>query len=164
MTVLLTSIPLPVRERALQPVKAFALQTSPPTPDADACRLAVDVARGDEGAFRELYDRYHKRLFRFALVLGGGDESLAQETVQSVFLTAAAKLRRAENEAHLWNWLARVTRQQLAKSWRQRQRDSALVSMAHLPEFADAHETDSVLEESLDAALLRMEPGDRELI
>ena len=36
--------------------------------------------------------------------------------------------------------------------------------MAHLPEFADAHETDSVLEESLDAALLRMEPGDRELI
>ncbi len=114
--------------------------------------------------FRQLYDRYRPRLFRLALVLGRGDELLAQDTVQSVFMTAAAKLRRVDSEEHLWNWLARVARQQLAKAWRQRQRDSAVVGMANLPECPDTMASDSVLEESLDAALLAMDAEERQLI
>ena len=122
------------------------------------------MARGDEAAFRQLYDRYQPRLFRLALVLGRGDESLAQDTVQSVFVTAAAKLRRVDSEEHLWNWLARVARQQLAKAWRQRQRDPAVVGMADLPECPDAVKPDSVLEESLDAALQAMDAEERQLV
>ena len=158
-------MPFPVCERASRvTVKAFHSPTSPPSVDAEARRLAASVAHGDDDAFRELYDRYHQRLFRFALTLGQGDESLAQETVQSVFITAAAKLRRVENEEHLWNWLARIARQQLAKVWRQQRRDSAIVGMADLPECAEAHESDSVLEKNLDTALLAIEPDDRQLI
>jgi RNA polymerase sigma-70 factor (ECF subfamily) len=111
-----------------------------------------------------LYDRYHQRLFRLVLVLDHGDEALAHETVQSVFVTAAGKLRRVESEGHLWNWLARIARQQLAKAWRQRQRDSPVVAMANLPESSGPHEADSVLEENLDAALLSIGAEDRELI
>ena len=143
---------------------ASSLQTSRSSADADARRLAAAVARGDEAAFRQLYDRYQSRLFRLALVLGRGDESLAQDTVQSVFVTAAAKLRRVDGEEHLWNWLACVARQQLAKAWRQRQRDPAVVDMADLPEPPDAVKPDSVLEENLDAALQSMETEDRRLI
>ena len=158
-------MPFPVCERASRvTVKAFHSPTSPPSVDAEARRLAASVAHGDDDAFRELYDRYHQRLFRFALTLGQGDESLAQETVQSVFITAAAKLRRVENEEHLWNWLARIARQQLAKVWRQQRRDSAIVGMADLPECLGSHESDSVLEENLDTALLAIEPDDRQLI
>jgi RNA polymerase sigma factor (sigma-70 family) len=131
---------------------------------AEAGRLAAAVARGDEAAFRELYDRYHHRLFRFALVLGRGDETLAHDAVQAVFVTAAKKLRAAESEKHLWNWLARVARQQLAKAWRQRRRDYAVIGMADLPECVDGVEPDSVLEESLDAALLAMDADERELV
>jgi RNA polymerase sigma-70 factor (ECF subfamily) len=155
----------PVPGPASRPAgETFPVQTSLPAANADARRLAAAVGRGDEAAFRELYDRYHDRLFRFALVLGHGDEPLAGEIVQSVFVTAAAKLRRVESEEHLWNWLARVARQQLARTQRQRRRDPAVVDVADLPDCADPREPDSVLEEKLDAALLAMEPDERQLI
>jgi RNA polymerase sigma-70 factor (ECF subfamily) len=147
-------------------VETASVQSSPadPAANADARRLATAVARGDEAAFREFYERYHRRLLRFALVLGGGDETLAQDAVQAAFVTAAKKLRGAESEEHLWNWLARVTRQQVAKIWRQRHRDSAVVGVADVPESIDGAESDSMLEESLDAALLAMNADDRELL
>jgi RNA polymerase sigma-70 factor (ECF subfamily) len=158
-------MPFPALEPTSRPTAAASsLQTSRSSADAEARQLVAAVARGDEAAFRRLYDRYQPRLFRLALVLGHGDESLAQDTVQSVFVTAAAKLRRAESEEHLWNWLARVARQQLARVWRQRQRDSAVVGMADLPECPDAVKSDSMLEESLDAALREMDTEERRLI
>jgi RNA polymerase sigma-70 factor (ECF subfamily) len=164
MTVSATSMPLPFQARTPRPtVEAASLQSNHAT-DADARRLAAAVARGDEAAFREFYERYHRRLFRFALVLARGDETLAHDAVQSAFVTAAKKLRRAESEEHLWNWLARVARQQLAKAWRQRQRDSAVVGMAEPPDCADGVKPDSVLEEILDAALLAMDADERELV
>ena len=145
-------------------VESSSANPSTPGIDAEAHRLAAAVARGDEAAFRQLYDRYHQRLFHLALVLGSGDELLAHDTVQSVFVTAAAKLRRIDSEEHLWNWLARVARQQLARTRRQRQRDSAVIGMADPPECPDGVESDSVLEKNLDAALLEMDPEERELI
>ena len=158
-------MPLLVKARMPRPaVGRASLQPSHADADAAARRLAVAIARGDEVAFREFYERYHRRLFRFALVLGKGDESLAQDAVQAAFVTAAKKLRVAESEKHLWNWLARVTRQHLAKNWRQRRRDSTVVGMAELPECVDGVEPDSVLEESLDSALLAMDAVERELL
>jgi RNA polymerase sigma-70 factor (ECF subfamily) len=97
-------------------------------------------------------------------VLGCGDESLAHDAVQAAFLTAAAKLQAAESEKHLWNWLARVARQQLAKARRQRRRNSAVIGMADVPDCPDGVELDSQLEESLDAALLAMDADERELV
>jgi RNA polymerase sigma-70 factor (ECF subfamily) len=132
--------------------------------DAEASRLATAIARGDEAAFRALYDRYHARLFRFALVLGRGEESLAHDAVQSTFVTAARKLRRADSEEHLWNWLARITRQHLAKSWRTRQRESTLMTVDELPDCPAAAAPDSALEEILDSALNLMESEERHLI
>jgi RNA polymerase sigma-70 factor, ECF subfamily len=165
MTVATNPMPMLVRKPLPHSiVEAPNMQITPSGADADARRLAVAVARGDETAFRQLYDRYHQRLFRFALVLGRGDEQLARDTVQSVFVTAAAKLSHAENENHLWNWLARVARQQLARSWRRQQRDSSVIGMADLPEWPDAVESDSRLEENLDAALLAMGAEDQRLI
>lgn len=165
MTVSATTIPLPVKVRTPRPtVETACLQSHPADADAAARRLAAAVARGDETAFREFYEGYRGRLLRFALVLARGDETLAHDAVQAAFVTAAKKLRGVTGEEHLWNWLARVARQQLAKSWRQRQRDSSVVGMAEPPDFADGAEPDSVLEESLDAALLAMDAEERELV
>ncbi len=153
------------REQAPQAtVGASRVPTSKSSADAEASRTAAAVGRGDEAAFRRLYDGYHQRLFRLALVLGLGDELLAREVVQSVFLTAAKKLRHAQSENHLWNWLARVARQQTAKSRRQRRRSPELVNVADLPERADGAESDTTLERCLDAALLEMTEEERLLI
>jgi RNA polymerase sigma-70 factor, ECF subfamily len=165
MTVSATSMSLPLPARLPRPtVETASLQSSRADADADARRLAAAVARGDDAAFREFYERYHRRLFRFALVLARGDETLAHDGVQAAFVTAAKKLRGVESEEHLWNWLARVARQHLAKARRQHQRDSAVVGMAEPPDFSDNAEPDSVLEESLDAALLAMDADERELV
>lgn len=165
MTGLINSMPLAVREQGLRfTVKAVDVKIPASDADGRACRLAAGIVRGDEIAFVELYDRYHKRLFRFALALGQGDETLAHETVQSAFLTAAAKLRSVQSEEHLWNWLAHVARQHLGKTWRQRQRDAVVVSMANLPERANLDASDNVLEEKLDSALLSMQASERQLI
>lgn len=144
--------------------EALTVQTPPSAADIEARRLVTAIGRGDEVAFRELYDRYHERLFKLALVLGHGDEMLAGDIVQSVFITAAAKLRHIESEAHLWNWLARVARQQIAKARRQRQHDATVVGVADLPECSDVREPDSMLEKNLDDALLLIEADDRQLI
>jgi RNA polymerase sigma-70 factor (ECF subfamily) len=165
MAELINSILPAVGEPVLcPPRKALLVETSRSSADEEARRLAAGVARGDEAAFRALYDRYQQRLFRFALALTRGDESLAHEVVQSVFVTAAAKLRRAESEEHLWNWLAQVGRQQLGKIWRQRQRSSIVVGVEELPDCAAPTEPDSMLEEGLDAALRTMEPEEQQLI
>jgi RNA polymerase sigma-70 factor, ECF subfamily len=132
--------------------------------NAEACRLAAAVARGDETAFQELYDRYHGRLSRLVVVMSQGDEGIAQEVVQSVMLSAATTLRPVESEAHLWNWLSRVAHQHLIKEWRRVGREPKLIDLAQLSEIADAIQPETVLEEALDAALVRLEAGDRELI
>jgi RNA polymerase sigma factor (sigma-70 family) len=132
--------------------------------DGEAARLTAAIARGEEAAFRQLYDAYQARLFRLALALGRGDESLAHETVQSVFLAAASKLKPLKTEEHLWNWLAQITRQNMAKQWRQRQRHSVVVSMADLPNGAEASPPETRLEESLDAALLALDADERQMI
>lgn len=165
MTVAATAMPLLVKAQPPRPaVETARLYPDNADADADARRLAAAISRGDERAFRECYERYQRRLFRLALVLGGGDESLAQDAVQAAFVIAAKKLRAAESAAHLWNWLARVTRQQVTKSWRQRQRDAAVVGVADLPDSPADSPPDSVLEECLDSALLTMPGDEREMV
>jgi len=111
MTVTVNSIPIAVREQVtFPPLKASGALLPASDRDSQARALTVAVARGEEAAFAELYDRYQGRLFRLTLALSRGDESLARETVQSAFLTAAAKLRKMESDEHLWNWLANVAR------------------------------------------------------
>lgn len=79
---------IPAREPTSRLAETDAdLPPAPSSADAEARRLVRAMARGDEAAFRELYDRYHERLFRLAAVLSRGDEALAYEVVQSVMLT-----------------------------------------------------------------------------
>lgn len=164
MTAVTTSMSwFPQKQATDVKTEAGAL-VSPADADATARRLAAAVARGDESAFQELYDGYHPRLLRLALVLAGGDAAAAGDAVQAAFLVAARKLRQAESESHLWNWLARVVRQQIAKIRRQRRKDAPLVSVADLPPDAGTVEPDSRLEEGLDAALSMMDDDERQLV
>ncbi|HEY4417572.1 MAG TPA: sigma-70 family RNA polymerase sigma factor [Verrucomicrobiae bacterium] len=164
MAIATNIIPLLMQEPALrQPVEAPFIQTTPPDADTIARQLSAAVARGDAAAFQQLYNRYHARLLRFALVFSRGSEMLAQDAVQSTFVTAAAKLRCVESDDHLWNWLARVARQQLTKLWQQ-QRQMAMVSLADLPDLQKISEPDSFLEKCLDTSLLALNEEEQRLV
>ena len=156
-----TSMPLLIREQTAH----VTVERPVAAANDEARALAAAIARGDELAFRTLYDRYHDRLLRLALVLGRGDESLAQDLVQTVFVTAAKKLRRVDGEEHLWNWLAQVARQTSAKAWRKRQRDPAMAHAETLTEDCPANaEPDSFLEETLDVALKALDTDEQQLV
>lgn len=134
------------------------------TADEGVRRLTHAIARGNEEAFQELYDRYHGRLVRLALGLSRGDGILASEVAHNTLLTAANKLPPLASEAHLWNWLARVARQHLSKAWRKQRRESALVSMAEVPENSPLPEPEAEMEASLDTAMNELEADDRQTV
>jgi RNA polymerase sigma-70 factor (ECF subfamily) len=120
------------------------------------------MARGQEAAFVQLYAQYHSRLLRLAIMLGRGDDYLAQDAVQAAFVIAAAKLRAVEGADHLWNWLAQIVRQQIVKADRRQPVDG----FAGIEELSvlTGRETDSRLEEIVDAALQALEPDERVII
>lgn len=80
------------------------------------------VAGGDDGALRELYDRYSRVVYSFAYRLTG-DATLAEECVQDVFV---ALWRRAADfdptRAKLTTWLFVVARNRAIELGRQRTR------------------------------------------
>lgn len=163
--VLTTTLSIP--SMAQTPSTAAGAGHSPSTasdPNATARRLSAGVARGNEAAFREFYDAYCGRVFRLAFVLARGNDLLAQDAVQSAFLTAAARLPAVKTEEHLWNWLALITRQHLAKAWRKQQRDAKWVDTTGLPDDPEPPAPDKFLGDCLNVALQSMETGDREIL
>jgi RNA polymerase sigma factor (sigma-70 family) len=166
MTVsILTMRPLPETLTPRPTVETSKERATVCAADIEARKLVAAIARGDDAAFERLYERYHRRLLRLALMLGRGDESLAQEAVQGTFIIAAGKLRRVKGEEHLWNWLAQVARQQIARACRQRACDAAVVISAEDLSRLDATvESDRKLEEILDAALGSLDLEERQII
>jgi RNA polymerase sigma-70 factor (ECF subfamily) len=134
------------------------------TASAEVFALTSAIARGDETVFQTFYDRFQPRLFRFIIVCARGNETWAHEIVQSVMLTAASKLKPLRSEEHLWNWLTCVARQHLSKAWRRQTQDLKFVSSDAVPEQIETHNPDCQLEEHLDAAMLSLDPDDREVV
>ena len=122
------------------------------------------VARGDEEAFRQLYDAYSDRLLRLAVYLARGNAALARDVAQAVWLVAARKMKPLETDAHLWNWLALVTRQQTTKALRRATGRTGQVSLAEIPDPPAPAAADSLLEDCLEAAVRSLEDDDRRLV
>jgi RNA polymerase sigma-70 factor (ECF subfamily) len=73
----------------------------------DDIRVAKIIARGDEAAFSDFYDRFSPRLFALARRLSG-DSSLAEDMTQEVFLHLLRKIHLYNGQASLGTWLYRV--------------------------------------------------------
>jgi RNA polymerase sigma-70 factor (ECF subfamily) len=64
--------------------------------------LARRILGGDEDAFRELFDRFFPRLYRFALARLPGDPEAARDAVQQTFCQAIERLDTYRGEAALY--------------------------------------------------------------
>jgi RNA polymerase sigma-70 factor (ECF subfamily) len=82
--------------------------------------LARRVLAGDEEAFDEFFERYFRRLYRFALVRLGGNEDAAEDIVQRVLIRALDRLHGYRGEAALLTWLCTLCRREIA-SWSERE-------------------------------------------
>ena len=103
-----------------------------PLPDADAARIpdmTTRMANGDEAAFKEFYECYCDRLFRYLLVLTRGNEELARDLLQITMAKVVRSQREFRIEAHLWNWLAAIARNSFVDALRRTRRAPQLLPL-----------------------------------
>lgn len=84
--------------------------------------LARRILRGDETAFRGLFDSFFPRLYRFALARLDGDHEAARDVVQQTFCKAIERLDSYRGEAALYTWFCQVCRNTLIDYQRVMQR------------------------------------------
>jgi RNA polymerase sigma-70 factor (ECF subfamily) len=80
--------------------------------------LARRILGGDEAAFRELFDRFFPRLYRFTLARLRGDPEAARDVVQQTFCQAIERLDTYRGEAALYTWFCQICRNNLADHYR----------------------------------------------
>ncbi|MEX0733609.1 MAG: RNA polymerase sigma factor [Steroidobacteraceae bacterium] len=89
--------------------------------------LARRILGGDEAAFRDLFDRFFPRLYRFALARVGGDPDTAQDIVQQTFCNAIERLDSYRGEAALYTWFCQICRNVVMDHYRSKGRGVARV-------------------------------------
>lgn len=106
----------------------------------DATHVDRAVARrilgGDEDAFRELFDRFFPRLYRFALARMPADPDAARDAVQQTFCNAIERLDTYRGEAALYTWFCQICRNVVADHFRKHGGSSGRVVL--LEDRADA--------------------------
>jgi len=84
--------------------------------------IAKRILGGDEEAFRELFDRFFPRLYRFAAARLKGDSDAAADVVQETFCKAIEKLDTYRGEAALYTWFAQICRNTIIDFYRASER------------------------------------------
>lgn len=84
--------------------------------------IAKRLLRGDEAAFREMFDSFFPKLYRFALARLNGNEDEAREVVQETFCKAFERLDSYRAEASLYGWMCQICRNTITDHGRRRQR------------------------------------------
>jgi RNA polymerase sigma-70 factor, ECF subfamily len=103
--------------------------------------IARRILRGDAQAFRELFDSFFPRLYRFALARLDGDHAAASDVVQETFCKAIGQLETYRGEAALYTWFCQVCRNTLIDYCRSMNREARTVVL-----FEDEPSLRAVLE------------------
>ncbi len=89
--------------------------------------LVRRVVRGDERAFREFFDHYYPRVYRFCTRRLDGPA--AEDVAQTVMVQATRKLASYRGEAALFTWLGQIARNEISSHYRSNARHRHLVAM-----------------------------------
>ena len=97
--------------------------------------LIRQVEAGDEVAFRELYERYFPRIFRF-VQRRIDNRADVEETVQEVFFNVFSSIAGYRREAPFEAWVLGVTRRTIARRFK-RKRHPTVPLQAEASELAE---------------------------
>jgi RNA polymerase sigma-70 factor (ECF subfamily) len=90
---------------------------------------AQRILRGDERAFRQLFDSFFPRLYRYVLARLDGDHDAASEVVQESLCKGFEHLGDYRGEAALYTWFSQICRRTLTDYWRRTRRTEPLVQL-----------------------------------
>lgn len=85
------------------------------------------ILRGDQQAFRRLFDEYFPRLYRFALARLHGDADEAADIVQQTFCRAIEHLDSYRGEAALYTWFCQICSNLVMDHYRRKGREGQRV-------------------------------------
>jgi len=107
----------------------------------DDRQLVNAMLAGEERAFRQFFEIYFPRVYRFALPRLGRNEDTAKDVVQSTLIKAMRKLGDWRGDASLFTWLCQICRREIADHARSQQRHSSKVVL-----IEDSEEVRAALE------------------
>jgi RNA polymerase sigma-70 factor, ECF subfamily len=127
----------------------------------DSHELAARLARGDEGAFAELYDACADRLHHYLAVRLGCREA-ASDVLQSAFLRAVKSRRRFRGVENPVAYMFQIARNETARAARRRRMNSLPADQVYdvASDTLVAHED----AEAAAAALGRLTADEREIV
>lgn len=101
----------------------------------------------DERAFNALYKQWCGKLYNFVMKLSGGDNSLAEEIVQDVFVTVWERRETLDKDKSFGNYICTIAKSRLLNTYKHRMVESLynrLMTETH-PAASDAtnNEVDS---------------------
>ncbi len=124
--------------------------------DVEEGQLVSASAQGDQDAFRQLVQRYHRLVMHVAF-RSMGDLSLAEDVAQEAFIKVYRGLPRYRPEKPFVHWLHRVVANAVIDEIRRRRPVVSLDAMAQLPaaerddpeELADRHDVQLAVREAI---------------
>src|SRR3954447_19206355 len=91
------------------------------SPADDDQKLVARIRRGDDRAFKVLYERYHRRIHAYVLGMAK-DHGRAEDVTQEVFVSALRRMRETEQPLALKPWLYQIAKNSCIDAFRRSQR------------------------------------------
>ncbi len=85
-------------------------------------QIIESCQRGDRDAFRHLFETHKDKVYSVALYFFNGDEALACDVTQQVFLKLFTKIEQFRNESEFTTWLHRLSVNECLDEQRKRRR------------------------------------------
>jgi RNA polymerase sigma-70 factor (ECF subfamily) len=126
-------------------------------PRADT-RVVESCQQGDREAFRLLFETHKDKVYSIALYFFGGDEALAGDITQQVFLKLFTRISQFRHQSEFTTWLYRLTTNTCIDEQRKRRRFSPLPDT--LAATGGAHNNSGAGVPAAEARFMRREMAD----
>jgi len=130
--------------------------------------LILRCQRGDQGAFKEIFDQYHKKVYRIAYGMVRQRED-AIDIVQEVFIKLFRSIRNFKGKSKFYTYLYRMTMNTAIDHARKMRKPSQLKSEEDWAQFPDTTEKEpdrllfqKELEERINWAMAKL-PGEQRI-
>ena len=99
------------------------MKTADFTPQSQEAKLIQRLRSGESAAMDELYTTYRNRLYSLVLGRVGGDQHVAEDLVQEVFLAALSSLDSFRGESQFYTWLRSIATHKINDFYRRQARE-----------------------------------------
>jgi RNA polymerase sigma-70 factor, ECF subfamily len=104
--------------------------------DREISAAIIESCRaGDQDAFRALYDLYKDQVYSITLYFFHGDQALACDVTQQVFLKLMTSIIQFRGESEFSTWLYRLVVNACVDTARRRKADAIVADRSHLEAF-----------------------------